>query len=285
MNRVKTYLLLALLTVMFVLIGNLLGGRSGMTIALILAGIFNFLSYWYSDKFVLKLYRAKPLPLDKAPRIHEIVEELSARLKIPKPKLYIIDVDHPNAFATGRDPSHSAVVLTKGILKILDYRELRGVLSHELSHIKNRDILVGTLAATIAGAITYLAQMFRFLMFFGGGDDEENAGNIVLALAISILAPIAALIVQLAISRSREYLADETGAIASRDPMALASALRKISHYASKVPLREANPATSHLFIVNPLKGGGIESLFSTHPPVEKRIERLKEIARRLGNL
>lgn len=285
MSKLKTYLLLALLTVLLVIIGELVGGKSGMTIALVMAGIMNFVSYWWSDKIVLAMYRAKEISPQEAPELHRIVAELAHSAGIPKPRVYIIPTDHPNAFATGRGPGHAAVAVTTGILSLLNERELRGVLSHELSHIKNRDVLIMTVAATIAGAITYLAYMARWSAFFGGfgGDDEDRGGNLLVFLLISILAPLAAMIVQLAISRSREYLADATGAKISRDPLALASALRKLAYGAARIPLQTANPATAHLFIVTPFRGGGIASLFSTHPPIEDRIRRLEEMARRMG--
>jgi len=284
MSKLKTYILLTLLTILFIWLGDLLGGRSGMLIALIFAGVMNFASYWWSDKIVLAMYRAKEVSPREAPRLHAIVEELAHAAGIPKPRVYIIPTDHPNAFATGRGPGHAAVAVTTGILKLLDERELRGVLSHELSHIKNRDILIMSVTATIAGAITYLAYMARWAAFLGGfGDDDDRGGNILVALLISILAPIAAMIIQLAISRSREYLADATGAKISRDPLALASALKKLAYGASRIPLQSANPATAHLFIVNPFKGGGLAALFSTHPPIEDRIRRLEEMARRMG--
>jgi len=285
MSKLKTYLLLALLTVLLVVIGDLIGGKSGMTIALVMAGVMNFVSYWWSDKIVLAMYRAKEVSPQEAPELHRIVAELAQAAGIPKPRVYIIPTDHPNAFATGRGPGHAAVAVTTGILNLLTERELRGVLSHELSHIKNRDVLIMTVAATIAGAITYLAYMARWAAIFGGfgGDDEDRGGNLLVILLISILAPLAAMIVQLAISRSREYLADATGAKISRDPLALASALKKLAYGAARRPLQSANPATAHLFIVTPFRGGGIASLFSTHPPIEDRIRRLEEMAKRMG--
>lgn len=282
MRKWKAFFLLALLTVLLVYFGKILGGPYGMTFALIFAGFINFISYWFSDKIVLAMYRAKPVSYDEAPRLHEVVADLAQRVHIPKPKIYVIPTDHPNAFATGRNPSHASIAVTKGILRILNERELRGVLAHEISHVRNYDILIGTIAATLAGAITYLSQIFRFSLFFGGmGDDEDRGGgNLLVALIISILAPLAALLVQLAVSRSREYLADETAARITRDPLGLASALEKLAYGAQKIPL-QANPATSHLFIVTPFRGGGIYSLFSTHPPIEERIRRLREMSLR----
>lgn len=282
-NRFKTYLLLALLTVFLVWMGGYFGGTQGMTFALVFAGLMNFFSYWFSDRIVLGMYGAKEVSPHEAPRLHELVADVAARMGIPKPRIYIIPTDHPNAFATGRDPQHAAVAFTRGILKLLNERELRGVISHELSHVRNYDILVGTVAATLAGAITYLAYMLRWAAFFGGmGRDEEERGGALAALALAIVAPIAAMLIQLAISRSREYLADHTGAKAIRDPLALAGALRKLAYGAQRIPL-EANPATAHLFIVSPFRGGGIASLFSTHPPLEERIRRLETLARQMG--
>jgi len=281
-QRLKTFILLTGLTIFLVFMGKLIGGKVGMTIALAMAGIMNFLAYFFSDKIVLAMYGARELSEDQAPSLHRIIDELSQRAGIPKPKLYIVPSPSPNAFATGRSPSHSAVAVTEGIIKILNERELRGVMAHEISHIKNRDTLVQVIAATIAGAIMYLADMLRWsLFFFGGSRDNERdsgIGGIVGIILLSVLAPIAALIIQMAISRSREYLADETGAKISGDPIALASALKKIAGYAERIPL-DANPATSHLFIVNPLSSSTILSVFSTHPPIEKRIERLYKMA------
>ncbi len=275
--KFRTVILLSLLTVLFLWIGEALGGRSGLIMAIVFAGAFNFLSYWYSDKIVLSLYRAKELSPEEAPEIHRIVEELAASAGIPKPKVYIVPQQAPNAFATGRSPSHAAVAMTEGILQALDLRELRGVLSHELSHIKNRDTLVQTIAATLGAAITFLARMAYFSRFFGfGGDDDANPLELLVLL---ILAPIAALLIQMAISRSREYLADETGAKISRDPMALASALEKLHYFSQRIPMR-GTPATSHLFIVAPrFSASSLANLFATHPPVEKRIERLRRLA------
>jgi len=268
--------LLTVLTVLFLWIGQALGGRTGLLLALLFAGAFNFFSYWYSDKIVLSLYRAKELSPEEAPEIHQIVEELAAVAGIPKPRVYLVPQQAPNAFATGRSPSHSAVAVTEGILRALDLRELRGVLSHELSHIRNRDTLVQTIAATLGAAITFLARMAYFSRFFGFGDDDTNPLELLVLL---ILAPIAAFLIQMAISRSREYLADETGAKISRDPLALASALEKLHYFSSRVPL-SGNPATSHLFIVAPrFSSSSLASLFSTHPPVEKRIARLRAMA------
>lgn len=281
-QRLKTFFLLSLLTFFLLFMGNLVGGKVGLTIALVMAGLMNFIAYFFSDKIVLAMYGARELSPEEAPAVHRIIEELSASAGIPKPKVYLVPSPSPNAFATGRSPSHSAVAVTEGILRVLNERELRGVLAHELSHILNRDTLVQVVAATIAGAIMYLADMLRWgLFFFGGSRDNERdsgIGGIIGLIALAVLAPIAAFLVQMAISRSREYLADESGAKLCGDPLSLASALKKIAGLSQKVPL-DANPATSHLFIVNPLSGSSILSLFSTHPPIEKRIERLYKMA------
>ncbi len=284
MERFKTFLLLTVLTAILLFMGQLIGGRTGLTIALALAGVMNFIAYFLSDKIVLAMYGAKELSAAEAPSLHRIVEELSVSAGIPKPKLYIVPSPSPNAFATGRSPSNGVVAVTQGLLRILNENEVRGVIAHELAHIKNRDTLVQVVAATIAGAIMYLANMLRWSLFLFGprhSDEREGGGGIggLLGLIVlAVVAPLAAMIVQLAISRSREYLADEVGARVSGDPLALASALKKISGYAERIPL-DANPATSHLFIVNPLSGSSILNLFSTHPPVEKRIERLEKMA------
>ncbi len=284
MSSLKTYLLLGLLGIFFVLLGEQIGGRDGMTIALIFSFIMSFGSYWFSDKIVLSMYHARELSETDAPELHRIVAELAQNAGIPKPRIYIVDTPTPNAFATGRDPQHAAVVVTSGILHLLNTRELRGVLSHELSHIKHRDTLIMAVAATIASAITYLS---RLALWFGGLGGRRRRGGtaidgIVYLLAV-ILAPIAAMLIQLAISRNREYMADETGARISGDPLALANALQKLAYGVAAYPMRDANPATAHLFIVNPLNGGGLASLFSTHPPIEKRIERLKKLAYEMG--
>jgi heat shock protein HtpX len=263
------------LTVMFVALGGLLGGRSGMTFALIFAFGMNFITYWFSDKIVLKMYRARQVTEAEAPELYGIVRRLAQRAELPMPKVYIIDQDQPNAFATGRNPNNGAVAVTTGIMRILSREELEGVIGHELAHIKHRDILVSTIAAAIAGAISYLAQMAQWAMIFGSHRDDEGEGNPVVAIVMMIVAPIAAMLVQMAISRSREYGADEGGARIAGDPLYLAGALRKLEIAAQKIPM-DANPATSHMFIVNPLSGGALMKLFSTHPPVEERIARLK---------
>ncbi|NIP41763.1 MAG: zinc metalloprotease HtpX [candidate division Zixibacteria bacterium] len=280
MNRIKTVLFLTILTVLFIVIGGALGGRTGMYIALVFAGIMNFASYWFSDKIVLKMYRAQPLDPNSNHRLVRVVRNLAGRAGLPMPKVYIIPKNSPNAFATGRNPKHAAVAATQGILQILDDDELEGVMAHELSHVKHYDILIGSIAATIAGAISILATMARWAAIFGGygGGDNRNSGGIFGLLAMTIVAPIAALLIQTAISRSREFLADKGGAEMSKKPQALASALEKLHNASRKVPMH-ANPATAHMFIVNPLRGGDLMSLFSTHPPVEKRIARLRDMS------
>ncbi len=279
MNTLKTMVLLVTLTVLFIFIGALLGGRSGMTVALFLALAMNFFAYWFSDKIVLRMYGAREVSEAEVPELYSIVRTLSQKAGLPMPKVYIIDADQPNAFATGRNPKHGAVAVTTGIMRLLDRSELAGVISHELAHIKNRDILVSTIAATIAGAISYLAQMAQWAMIFGGRRDDEEGGNPIAALVMMIVAPIAAMLVQLAISRTREYGADAGGARIVGNPLYLANALKKLHYASQRIPL-EANPATSHMFIVNPLSGGGFAKLFSTHPPIEERIARLEAMAR-----
>jgi heat shock protein HtpX len=279
MNTLNTTFLMALLTVILVAIGNSLGGQGGMMMAFIFALIMNGVSYWFSDKIVLRMYGAKEIGADEAPTLHSIIRDLTLRAQMPMPKLYLIPQEAPNAFATGRDENHAAVAVTDGILRILDERELRGVLAHELSHIKNRDILIGTIAATMAGAISMLANIAHWGMIFGGrSSDDREGGHPIVALLMIILAPLAAMLVQMAISRGREYGADETGAAISGDPSSLASALRKLEQGAERIPM-EANPATAHMFIVSPLTGGGLMTLFSTHPPMEERIRRLEKMS------
>lgn len=276
MNVFKTTLLMVTLTLMLVFIGGLIGGKSGMTIALVMAFGMNFVSYWFSDRIVLRMYGAREVQENDAPALFQSVRRLAQRAGLPMPKVYVIDQDQPNAFATGRDPEHGAVAVTTGIMRILTREELDGVLAHELAHIRNRDILVGTVAASIAGAISYLAQMAQWAALFGGRrDDEGESGSPLAALGMMIVGPIAAMMVQMAISRSREYGADEGGAWIAGEPRHLAGALRKIHQAARAIPM-DASPATSHLFIVNPLTGGGLLKLFSTHPPVEERIARLE---------
>jgi len=280
MNNIKTLFLLVTLTLVLVWAGGALGGKQGMTIALIFALAMNFISYWFSDKIVLRMYKAKQVTEAEAPDLFGIVRSLVQKAGMPMPKVYMMDQEQPNAFATGRNPDHAAVAVTTGIMRILTREELQGVIAHELSHIKNRDILISTIAATIAGAISYLAQMAQWAMIFGGhrGDDDEG-GSPIAAFVMMIVGPIAALIIQMAISRSREYAADSGGAEIAGNPRYLAGALRKLHMASQKIPMH-ANPATSHMFIVNPLSGGGIVKLFSTHPPSEERRARLESMSR-----
>jgi len=280
MNTIKTTFLMALLTVILVTAGAALGGQSGMMTAFLFALVMNGVSYWFSDKIVLRMYGAKEVDPKDAAKLYRILQDLTLRAHMPMPKVYVIPQEAPNAFATGRDENHAAVAVTEGILDILSESELRGVLAHELSHVKNRDILIGTIAATMAGAISMLAYVAQWGLIFGGrGGDQREGGGPIAALAMIILAPIAALLVQMAISRSREFGADATGAQISGDPLSLANALRKLQRGGEKIPM-EANPATAHMFIVSPLTGGGLMTLFSTHPPLEDRIERLELMAR-----
>ncbi len=278
MNNIKTMVLLVALTLILVWAGGAIGGKQGMTIALIFALTMNFVTYWFSDKIVLKMYGAKEVTESQSPELYSIVRRLAQKAEIPMPRVYIIEEDQPNAFATGRNPKHAAVAVTTGIMRILTREELEGVIGHELAHVKHRDILISTIAATIAGAISYLAQMAQWAMIFGGhrGDDEEG-GNPIAAFVMMIVGPIAAMIVQMAISRSREYAADEGGAKIAGNPKYLSGALKKLHMASQKIPM-EANPATSHMFIVNPLSGGGLLKLFSTHPPIEERIARLESM-------
>jgi len=289
MNTFRTTILLAVLTALLIWIGDMLGGRQGAIIALLLAGGMNFFSYWFSDKIVIKMYGGQEVTAQDDPELYGMVQDLAQRGGLPMPKVYLLPQDTPNAFATGRNPEHAAVAVTDGIRRILNKRELAGVLGHELSHVKNRDILVSTIAATLAGAISYLAQMAQFAMFFGGNrdrDDEGGGGNIVGLIVMMIVAPIAAMLIQMAVSRSREYGADAGGAQITGDPLALASALRKLHMGAQNIPLHVNNAtanATAHMFIVNPLTGHGLASLFSTHPPMEERIARLEAMAGKTG--
>lgn len=278
MNSLKTVFLMTLMIVLFLFVGNLLGGKSGMTIALIISLAMNFGSYWFSDKIVLKMYRAQPVTKEQQPKLYNTVEQLSRSANLPMPKVYIIDDPTPNAFATGRNPQNAAVAATTGILRILNDDELSGVMAHELAHVKNRDILIGTIASTVVGTITYIAQMAGWATMFGRNDDEDSGGGIS-SLFLMILAPIAATLLQMAVSRSREFMADAGGAQISHNPLALASALGKLSQGNQIKPVDHSGPATAHMFIVNPLHGGGVMKLFSTHPPVEERIARLRDIA------
>jgi heat shock protein HtpX len=289
MNKIKTVILLGLLTALIVLIGRLIGGRSGMIIALLLAAAMNFFSYWYSDRIVLAMYRARPLDQASAGGVYQIVAELTQRAGLPMPRLFVIDDDTPNAFATGRDPEHAVVAVTSGIMRILSPRELRGVLAHELSHVKDRDILISSVAATLAGAVMVLADLARFGAIFGGmrgGDDEDGGGalGVVGLVVMSILAPLAAMLIQMAVSRSREYLADHEGGLMGADPEALAAALAKLEQANRAQPMADARPQTAHMFIVNPLSGQSLASLFSTHPPIPERIARLRELAGQTGS-
>ena len=274
MNNIKTMALLVGLTLVLVWAGAAFGGKQGMTIALIFALGINAVSYWFSDKIVLKMYRARQVTESDAPELFQMVRQLSQKAEIPMPKVYIIQQDQPNAFATGRNPQHAAIAVTTGIMRILTREELQGVIGHELAHVKHRDILISTIAAAIAGAVSYLAYMAQWAMIFGGRDDDDG-GNPLAALAMMIIGPIAALIIQMAISRSREYAADEGGSKIAGNPHYLSGALKKL-HTASQKIRMNANPATSHMFIVNPLSGGGLTKLFSTHPPIEERIARLE---------
>ncbi|CAG1066613.1 heat shock protein HtpX [uncultured bacterium] len=278
MNYMKTAVLLAALTALLVFFGELLGGRQGAIAALVFAGLLNFGAYWWSDKVVLKMYGARRVTPEDAPALHGILSSLAMRANLPMPAVYIIDQDTPNAFATGRNPEHAAVAATSGILKLLNNEELEGVLAHELSHIRHRDILISTVAATIAGAITYLSRMAYFASLFGGGRHDRQGGNPLSLLLMMIVAPLAALVIQLAVSRSREYGADQGGASLA-DPGSLANALRKLEYYNRRIPLRKANTATAHLFIVNPLSGASFSKLFSTHPPIEERVKRLEAMS------
>src|SRR5881628_3629151 len=274
-NVFKTGFLLAVLTMMLVLLGGAFGGRQGMLIAFVIALLMNFFSYWFSDKMVLAAYGAQPIEEASAPRLYAIVHRLTTRAGIPMPRVYLIPSETPNAFATGRNPEHAAVAVTEGIMRILDEEELEGVLAHELSHVKNRDVLISTIAATLAGAITYLAHMAQWAAMFGGRREDDEGGSPFGAILMAILAPIAALLVQMAVSRSREYQADATGARVAGKPWGLAKALEQLQ-MAQQVAPMEANPATAHLFIVNPLSGRAFMNLFSTHPPIEDRIARLR---------
>jgi len=276
MNTMKTFLLMGILTVMLVFIGRLLGGEGGMIMAFVLAAVMNFGTYWFSDKLVLRMYNAQPVTQADAPDLYQMVQELSNRANLPMPKVYVIPSDQPNAFATGRNPQNAAVAVTQGIMRTLTRDELRGVIGHELAHVKHRDILVGTVAATMAGAISMIANMAQWAMIFGGGrSSDDEGGHPVAGLAMMIVAPIAAMMVQMAISRSREFLADEGGAQIAGNPLSLSSALRKLDAKAHQIPM-QASPATAHMFIVNPLTGGGLMKLFSTHPPMEERVARLE---------
>lgn len=276
-NTFKTAFLLTLLTLLIIFIGRVIGGQQGMILAFVLAAVMNFVSYFFSDKIALSVYRAQPASREELPRVYDVVERLSQRNGIPMPKIYVIPMESPNAFATGRNPSHASVAVTQGILQLLTDEELEGVLAHELSHVRNRDILISSIAATLAGAITILARMVGWGMMFGGyggRDDRDRNGGAFGALLMLILAPFAAMLIQLAVSRAREYQADASGAHMTGNPYGLASALKKLDTYSKRIPM-VGTPSTAHLFIVQPLLGMSFGSLFSTHPPIAKRIERL----------
>jgi heat shock protein HtpX len=277
-NLMKTAVLMAAITALFMLIGRWIGGQAGMMLALVIAIGMNFFSYWFSDKIVLKMYNAREVDDSSAPQFVAMVRELAQRADIPMPRVYIIDEQAPNAFATGRNPSHAAVAATTGILRALSPRELRGVMAHELAHVRHRDILISTISATMAGAIGMLAN---FAMLFGGRDDEGRPANPIAGLLVAILAPLAASLIQMAISRAREFEADRGGAEISGDPEALATALQKIHRYAQGIPMEaaERHPETAQMMIMNPLSAGGIRGLFSTHPSTEERVERLLQMA------
>jgi len=278
MNSLKTALLLGGLTGLLLLIGGYFGGKGGVVIAFVFAVVMNFGAYWFSDKLILRMYSAREVTPSQAPELYSLVKDLAMKASLPVPKIYIIPEDTPNAFATGRDEQHAVVAVTEGIMRILNRDELEGVLAHELTHIKNRDMLIGSIAATLAGAIVMLANMAQWAAIFGGASrDDEDGGGVIGLIFMAILAPLAATIIQMAISRSREYMADDGGARISGKPYGLASALEKLSRSSQAVPM-DANPSTAHLFIVNPLSGRALMNLFSTHPPIEERIARLRSM-------
>ena len=281
MNTIKITFLLTCLTLLLVAMGSAIGGQSGMIIAFLIAGGMNFFSYWYSDKIVLKIYKAREVSETESPILFRMVRRLAQQADMPMPKVYIIPSEGPNAFATGRNPQNAAVAATEGIMRLLSEEELEGVMAHELAHVQNRDTLISTIAATFAGAIAMLGNMLQWAAIFGGGrsENEEGGGSMLGSLALAFIAPMAAMLIQMAVSRSREYLADATGARICGKPLALASALNKLQKGAQAIPLQEATPATSHMFIVNPLTGASVMKLFSTHPPMEERIARLKALA------
>ncbi|WP_424193105.1 zinc metalloprotease HtpX [Ampullimonas aquatilis] len=276
-NYLKTAILMAAITALFMMIGAMMGGRSGMLLALGFALVSNFFAYWFSDKMVLRMYNAQEVDATTAPQFYNMVQALSQRAGLPMPRVYLINEAQPNAFATGRNPEHAAVAATTGILQLLSEREMRGVMAHELAHVKHRDILISTISATMAGAISALAN---FAMFFGGRDEEGRPANPIAGILVALLAPLAASLIQMAISRAREFEADRGGAEISGDPKSLANALQKIHHYAQGItlPTAEANPATAQMMIMNPLHGGGLKNLFSTHPATEERVARLMQM-------
>ncbi len=276
-NGIKTAFLLGVMTALIIWIGHLFGGTQGMVLAFILAVAMNFFSYWYSDKIVLKMYRARELDAREHPELHRVVRELAERAEIPMPRVYVIPQDSPNAFATGRNPEHAVVAVTNGLLRLMKPEEIKGVLAHEMAHVKNRDILIGSIAATMAGAIMILATMARWTAFLGGGGEDEEGGGLgtIGLIVMSILAPIAAMLIQMAVSRSREYQADATGSRFAGHSRGLADALEKLGAYSKRLPMN-TQASTAHMFIVNPLSGGGLMQLFSTHPPLHERIARLR---------
>ena len=275
-NQLKTGILLGLLTGLILIFGQVMGGNGGLVIAFLIAIAMNVGSYWFSDRIVLRMYKANEVSPSDAPRLHEIVDELSQSAGIPKPRVFIIPEKSPNAFATGRNPDHGVVAVTHGIMDILTKEELKGVLGHELGHIRNRDILIQTVAATLAGVIMFISTMIRWAAIFGMGGDEEEGGNPIVAIALSIIAPIAAMFIQMAISRSREYLADQAGAEFAGNPAYLAGALEKMDAYSKNIPMRKGDQSTAHMFIINPFRGKNLAKFFSTHPPIEERISRLR---------
>lgn len=278
-NWFKTLVLMAAISALFIVIGGMLGGRSGMTLALVFALVMNFGAYWFSDQMVLRMYNARQVDDQSAPEFYRMIAELAANANLPMPRVFLIDENSPNAFATGRNPEHAAVAATTGILRLLSARELRGVMAHELAHVQHRDILISTVSATMAGAISALAN---FALFFGGRDSEGRPANPLAGIAVAILAPLAASLIQMAISRAREFEADRGGALICKDPASLASALEKIERYAAGIPFQttEAHPETAQMMIMNPLSGRGLAGLFSTHPPTQERVARLRDMAR-----
>jgi heat shock protein HtpX len=281
MNQMKTLLLLATLTALLLFVGQALAGRGGFMIALMFAGAMNFAAYWWSDKIVLRMYGAQEIDEAQAPDLFALIRRLAQRAQIPMPRVYIIPQETPNAFATGRNPQNAAVAVTEGIMRLLDREELAGVLAHELGHVRNRDTLTMTVAATLAGALSHIASMAMWGAMFGGGSSDDDRGHPIAGLLGIVLAPLAATLIQMAISRSREFSADERGAQLSGNPLALASALHKIEAWSRQIPMTAGSPATAHLFIVNPFSGGGLVRLFSTHPSTEERVARLQAMARR----
>lgn len=284
-NTFKTFLLMFGLTLLFLFLGQSIAGRQGLTTAFLFALVMNFVTYWFSDKIVLMIYGGRQVSREQMPEVYALLDELTMQAGMPMPKVYLLPMAAANAFATGRNPAHASVAVTKGILELLDREELKGVLAHEIAHIKNRDILIATIAATVAGAIIFLARMAQFAAIFGGGgrDERERGGNPLGLLFLAVLAPLAAIIIQMAISRTREYQADETGGKISRTPLGLARALQKLGAYARRIPLANANPSTAHLFIVNPLRAGSFMTLFSTHPSISERLKRLEKLAEKLS--